>query len=200
VPRAGLNPERVVRAAADLADEVGLEHVSLAAVAKQVGVATPSLYKHVDSLDAVRGALAVLAVAELGTALARAATGRSGERALRAMGGAYRRYAGRHPGRYAASLRAPAVEDREHEAAAAEVLATVLAVLDGYGLEGDDAVDAARFLRSSLHGFVALEAAGGFGLPRDLDRSFDRLLAAIHSALADWAAGATVSVAPNSVG
>jgi hypothetical protein len=37
-----------------------------------------------------------------------------------------------------------------------------------------------------LHGFVTLEAAGGFGLPRDVDRSFDRLVDALDAALTAW--------------
>jgi hypothetical protein len=26
-----------------------------------------------------------------------------------------------------------------------------------------------------MHGFIVLEAGGGFGLPRDIDRSFDQM-------------------------
>ncbi len=50
------------------------------------------------------------------------------------------------------------------------------AVLESYGLRGDEATHAIRGLRSLLHGFVSLEAAGGFGLPLDLDESFTRLV------------------------
>ncbi|MBM0261164.1 TetR-like C-terminal domain-containing protein, partial [Micromonospora sp. 4G55] len=54
------------------------------------------------------------------------------------------------------------------------------------GLTGDAAVDAARLFRSAVHGFVTLEAAGGFGLPRGIDRSFDQLVAALDTAYRDW--------------
>ena len=73
-------------------------------------------------------------------------------------------------------VRAPGPEDAELQAAAQEVLDVVLAALATYGLRGDDALHATRGLRSLLHGFVALELAGGFGLPLDLDESFHRLL------------------------
>jgi len=33
-----------------------------------------------------------------------------------------------------------------------------------------------RVVRSALHGFVALELNGGFGMSLDLDESFDRLV------------------------
>nr|WP_274387673.1 TetR-like C-terminal domain-containing protein [Salsipaludibacter albus] len=99
------------------------------------------------------------------------------------MARAYRAYAVEHPGRYAATVRAPGPDDVALRAASDAVLSTVLAVLGDLGLTGDDAVDAARAVRSALHGFVTLEAAGGFGLPRDVDRSFTSLVDTLHRGL-----------------
>ena len=186
MPRAGLNRERVVELATAVADDVGFDRLSLAAVAERAGVRLPSLYKHIESLDGLRRDVAVRALDELAAAVAPALSGRAGGEALRALAGAYRDYARRHPGRYAATVRAPLAADQAHAAAAGSVLRLVYAVLAGYGLDGDDAVDATRSLRASLHGFVVLETSGGFGLPRDVDRSFDRLVDALDRALADW--------------
>ncbi len=47
----GLNEERVVAAAIELADEDGLEAVSMARVAARLGFTTMSLYRHVESKD-----------------------------------------------------------------------------------------------------------------------------------------------------
>lgn len=58
--------------------------------------------------------------------------------------------------------------------------------LAGFCLAGDDAIDATRALRAALHGFVGLERAGGFGLPADINRSFDRLFSALAAAIATW--------------
>jgi AcrR family transcriptional regulator len=190
VPRAGLNRERVVDEATAVADAVGFDRLSLAAVAERSGVRLPSLYKHIESLDGLRRDVAVRAVQELAAAVTPAVAGRTGGDALRALAGAYRDYARQHPGRYAATVRAPLPGDEAHAAAAEAVLRVVCAVLAGYGVDGDDAVDAARTVRSALHGFVVLEASGGFGLPRDVDRSFDRLVTALDAALADWPSSA----------
>ena len=187
MPRAGLSRPAVVAAAAELADEVGWERLTLAALAGRVGVRLPSLYKHIDSLDGLRRDIAVLAVTELGAAVSDAAVGRAGGDGLRAVAGAYRGYAQRHPGRYAATVRAPAADDAEHTAAAETVLRVVWAVLGGYSLAGSDAIDATRALRAALHGFVTLEAGGGFGLPQDVDRSFDRLVDGFDATLHRWA-------------
>lgn len=187
MPRVGLTRDRVVAEAAVVADEVGFDRLSLAAVASRVGVRLPSLYKHVASLDDLRAGVADLGTRELGEALSDAAVGRAGEDALRAVAAAYRRYGQQHPGRYAATVRAPAPDDASHQAAAAAVLRVVTAVMTGYGLDGDDAIDATRAVRAALHGFLALEAGGGFGMPQDVDRSFDRLVDGLQLALAGWA-------------
>jgi AcrR family transcriptional regulator len=187
VPRAGLNAAGVVRAAANLADADGLDALTLARIAASVGVRTPSLYNHVDGLDDVRRGVALVGLREIGEALRDAAVGRAGDDALTAMAHAYRAYARAHPGRYAATQRAPAAGDDEMADAARGSVGVVLAILRGYGLEGDDAIHAARAVRSALHGFVALETGGGFGIPVDLDESFDRMVAALARGLRDGA-------------
>jgi AcrR family transcriptional regulator len=186
MPRAGLTPQRVVEEAGAVADATGLDRLTLAAVADRFGVAIPSLYKHVHGLDGLRRDLAVLAVRELTAALSRAAVGRAGRDALHAMADAYRAYATAHPGRYAASVRAPAPDDTEHLAAAADALDVFFSVLAGYGIRGDDAIDAIRGLRAAMHGFVTLEAGGGFGLPQSVDASYRRLVDAVDTALMAW--------------
>jgi len=185
MPRAGLSTAAVVAAAADIADAEGLDRLTLARVAAAAGVRTPSLYNHVESLDDVRRRVALLALRDLADALRDAAVGRAGDDALVAMADAYRAYARRHPGRYAATQRAPAEGDEEMRAAAKGAVDVVLAILRGYGLEGDDAIHAARAVRSALHGFVTLETGGGFGIPVDLDESYARMVRALARGLRD---------------
>jgi AcrR family transcriptional regulator len=186
MPRAGLTTERVVREAELLIDEVGFEQLTLAAVAARLTVRLPSLYKHVESLAALRAELSLRATRELAEVLTRATAGRSGADAVRELAQAYRRWATGHPGRYAATVRAPDPAHAEGLAAADAAVRAVLAVLEGYGLHGEDLIDATRSLRASLHGFVSLEAAGGFGLPRSIERSFnlhvEYLVAALQAA------------------
>jgi AcrR family transcriptional regulator len=174
--RAGLDSAAVVRAAADLADAKGIDVPTLGELAAHLGVRTPSLYNHVNGLEGLRRDLALLGVRELNARLSRAAVGKAGDAAIAAFADAYRAFAHAHPGLYAATQRAPGPDDNELHAAADEVVATIVAVLAAYGLEGNDAVHTVRAFRSVLHGFVSLEMGGGFGLPLDLDESFRRLL------------------------
>jgi AcrR family transcriptional regulator len=189
VPRAGLDRAAVVAAAADLADAEGLEAVTLARLASHLGVRPPSLYNHVDGLEGLRREIALLGLRELGRRLGRAAIGRSGDAAVVALARAYRTFAREHPGLYAASIRAPDPADTELAAAGGEILEIVLATLSSCGLDGEDALHATRGLRSVIHGFVSLEAAGAFGLPLALDDSFDRLIQSFIAGLPRFRAG-----------
>jgi AcrR family transcriptional regulator len=186
VPRAGLNTDRVVDAAMELADEVGLDKLTLAALAVRLGVRQPSLYKHVASLDALQRLISMRGKVEAADVLAQAAIGRARDDALIAMAWAWRSWALDHPGRYQASQRGAAPGDAEHEQVARRSIGVLAAVIDGYGLAGDDAIDAIRAYRAALHGFVALEADNGFAFPNDVERSFDRLVRALVLALSGW--------------
>jgi AcrR family transcriptional regulator len=187
MPRAGLSTDVVVAEAARLVDLDGAGALTLRAVAESFGVAQPSLYKHIGGLDDLHHRLALVAARDLGTALRRAASGKATEDALRAVASAYRRYASAHPGCYGYLLR-PREDDDDHARASTEVLEVLYDVLNGYGVvDDDDLVDATRFLRSVMHGFVSLEVGGGFAMARSVDRSFDRALRALDAALRDWA-------------
>jgi len=191
--RPGVTRERVVETAATIIDRDGLPALSLTSLAQTLGVRTPSLYNHIGGLEDLRGALRLRGLEALEQRLQRATVGRARRDALVALAEAYRAFAHEHPGLYALTLGAvgdvPDGARDAHAAAAAarRLVEVVVSVLQGYALEGDEALHATRALRSSLHGFVALESAGGFGLPLDLDVSFARLVAMHHAALAEAA-------------
>lgn len=175
--RVGLDRAAVVKAAVELVDESRGE-LSLGDVARRLGVRTPSLYNHVGGLDDLRRELALLGMRELTGVILRAAAGRAGIDALSAVAHAYRDWARARPGLYMATQRAPGAGDEELNAAALEVVNVLAAIFEPLGFSGDDAIHAIRGFRSLLHGFVALEAAGGFGIPLDLDTSFQRAVQA----------------------
>jgi AcrR family transcriptional regulator len=184
MPRAGLDTEAVVAAAARLADADGFESVTLARLAAELGVRSPSLYAHVDGLDDVRRRLGARGAAELAEALGRAIEGRAGFDALHTVSHAYRTYARSHPGSYAASQRSRDLANDEAADAAGEAAVRVgLAALRAYGLEGDDAIHAVRMLRVMLHGFVSLETGGGFAMAQSADETFERLIGLFDAGL-----------------
>ena len=176
MPRVGLTRAQLAERAAEIADANGWDRLTLADVATSFGVRLPSLYKHVGSLAELRRDVSVLGARDLLDGLTAAVIGRSGTPALRALADAYRAFAERCPGRYAASVVSPNPDDEEHLRTAQRLLDVLTAVLAEFGVDGDDAIHAIRALRALLHGFVALEVAGAYALPLDLDVSYRRMV------------------------
>lgn len=167
--RAGLTTERVVVAAADLADELGFEAVTVSVLARRLGIKTPSLYSHVDGSNDLRLRLAALALDESADLVGEAVAGRVGGDALAAFAAAYRDFSRRHPGRYAATRQpVPDVGSDASDSARAALSAgrrhaeLARGVLLGYDIAATDETHAVRLIGSVVHGFVTLELAGGF--------------------------------------
>ena len=173
--RVGLDREMVVRTAAELADNRGLEEVSLATLAARLGVRSPTLYHYVDGLAGLRRELALLGTRELGQRLGRAVMGKAGDEAVRALASAYRVFVNEHPGLYAATVHAAEPDDTALQGVQTEVVDIALRSLSAYHLSQEDAIHVVRMLRSLVHGFATLERSGGFGIPLDIDETFERL-------------------------
>ncbi|MFT4294680.1 MAG: WHG domain-containing protein [Micropruina sp.] len=181
-----LTRDRVVRRAAELADEIGLDAVTITKLGRALGIAPPGVYRHVADLAALHRGIGTLAADELAASLSQACAGLSGADALAALAATLRRWAVEHPGRYAALQVAPEPDDAEGQAAAGRLLAVIGSALRAYRLAGDDQTDAIRLIRSALHGFVSLELGGGFRQPRDPDATFDRMVGSLDTMLRSW--------------
>ncbi|MFD8638395.1 TetR/AcrR family transcriptional regulator [Streptomyces sp. NPDC059533] len=186
--RAGLTAERVAIAGAELADEVGLDQVTMSQVARRLGVKDASLYTHVRGLEDLRGRIALLAADEKTIRIAEATSGLAGKDALVAYADAWREYAHAHPGRYTATQTPIRIDPALAADAPGPRRAVELTygMLRGYGLAEPDLTDAVRLLRSTFHGFVALEAAGGFAHERTPQQTWVRALDALHALLEHW--------------
>jgi AcrR family transcriptional regulator len=171
-----------VDAALAVVDEHGVDALTLAAVAQRTGVATPSLYKHVAGLGELRTLLGARVIGDMADHFTRTVLGRSGDDAVTALMHAYRDYVRQYPARYAAMPLDP-LHDPALAAAGGKLLDVVLAALRAYGLAGSDAIHATRCLRAVAHGFSSLEAGGGFGLPEDLDQTYDQLVSTVIATL-----------------
>ncbi|MEU8914375.1 WHG domain-containing protein [Streptomyces nigrescens] len=184
--RAGLTAVKVAEAAAELADEVGADRLTVSALARRLGVRDASLYSHVKNLQDLRVRIALLAAVEMTDRIGSAVAGRAGKDALIAFADAYRQYALDHPGRYAVSQMRFSPEEVADSAGVRRSVELTYGMLRAYGLTEPDLTDAARMLRSTFHGYIHLELSGGFGHPRAVQESWKRSLEALHVLLENW--------------
>ena len=182
--KVGIARSDVIMAAEAIADRDGLEYLTLTSVAEALGVRSPSLYAHVEGLAGLRRALQIHAAQVLTASLRGAMSEESGDQALGVVAHVYRRFAHEHPGLLDALLPAPRPgEDDEVYEVLADAAIVVASAVTSMGVPEDHAVDAVRSLRSAVHGFVVLEKDGGFGMPGDIDGSFDAMVNVIVGGL-----------------
>lgn len=180
----GVTLEQVLSASERLADGTGLDGVTLAAVARSLGIRSPSLYSHIGGLDDLLRLMALSAADQMAAEFRDAVGAMEGVGALRTIAYRYRDFARRHPGRYEAVQRAVRPgKDEELYAALGAVVVPVSEALAQTGIPPEERIHMARTLRSALHGFVELERIGGFGLPESIDDSFHRMVELMLSGL-----------------
>jgi AcrR family transcriptional regulator len=181
--RQGIDPDIIIQAAIQLADEHGLEQVSLAMLATKLGIKTPSLYNHIAGLPGLRKQLTLYGIQQLKESGMQAVLGKSGDEAVIAFCLDYVAFARLHPGLYEAVVLVNHQSDLEIDAASKELVTLLLRILDAYKLEEKDALHRIRAIRSMVHGFATLEANGGFALKLDRDESLLLMLKTYLSGL-----------------
>lgn len=175
----------LLAATTEIVDADGVQALTLAKLAKKLGIRPPSLYNHVDGLQGLQEALAIYGLEELYKRLSEAAIGRSKDEAVHALSHAYMSFARRHPGLYEATLWANAdLNNSDFNCISSKIVDLIVRVLHAYDLGDEESIHATRGLRSILHGFASLEQKHGFGIPLDIDVSIslliDTFLAGIH--------------------
>jgi AcrR family transcriptional regulator len=177
----GLTAEKVVVAATALADRRGYEQMSLAAVAVELGVRVPSLYKHIDGLADLRRRVAELAAAEVADEVGRLLRTYDGRDAFIVMARRARAYALQYPGRYAAFCRHPQASAQLPDAA--NPVAQMTGVLREMGLGEREANATILAVRCALRGFATFEMSGAADAPEDIDAAFERLIDMVDRAV-----------------
>lgn len=183
MPRQRIDRDDVMAAAAALVDALGHAELSLGRLAGKLGVRPSALYNHVNGIDGLRHELAVHATENLARHLRDSVVARSGYDAIRSISRAYRGFAHEHPGQFAATLLPPVDAQDQLVAAHGRIVDVFGSVIGSIGLTGERGVHASRMLRSTVHGFVALESIDALTSPVDRDTSFDKLIVFTISAL-----------------
>ncbi|MEE1250930.1 MAG: TetR/AcrR family transcriptional regulator [Lachnospiraceae bacterium] len=188
--KVGLNKKTIIEAAANMADERGIANVTLKVLATELGVKSPSLYKHFSGgLDELNKELMLYGWRLLEADITRAAIGKSKDNAVRAICLAYRKFVAEHKGVFEAMQWYNMYQSDEHLQASQGTLAVLFQVLEAYGVTEEQKVHIARMLRGFLQGFSTIESHGGFGNPTPLDDTFDFALNIILNGIRDLQGG-----------
>lgn len=182
--RPTLTTDRVVMAAAELADREGFDALTLTRVAEDLGVQQPALYRHIQGIDDLVRLLGLYGRQELVQRLTNSSVGKSGNEAVAALGNAWRQMVRDHPGLYTATDRYPCKGDAELEEAVDRVVGVLRQALSSFQLTDDQRIHVARSLRSAFHGFSHLELGDGHPTAVDVEESFHHLVELLCTGIA----------------
>lgn len=176
MPRVGLDLNKIVQTAVEIADHEGIEAVTLASLARRLSVKSPSLFNHIKGLASLKYEMSLYGLTLLLEKLKISIEGKKQDEALYAMAYAYIEFTREHPGLYEITIQAPEEIDGELKKASDDIVELIMYVLKDYNLDHVQMVHTIRGLRSLLHGFSSLKQSGAFAMSVSVEESFDYLV------------------------
>ena len=173
-----LTKDDVITAASAIADKHGLDHVTLKAVAEELGIRTPSLYNHINSLDDLLRDIAHRGMRAMNAGMTQAAIGVSGTAAVRAVSRAHFDYLIAHPGVYEPIQWAVWHGNAETAAIFGEYRALLEKIIASCEVKDADTGAATDLLTGFLHGYCTLQLGSAL---KDSDNAVNGLLSGVET-------------------
>ena len=178
--------EAIIETAVRIADEKGFADLTLKELANELGIKSPSLYKHCSGgLDELNKELMLYGWRQIDREITKAVIGKAKDDAVIALCYAYRDFVCKHKGLYEAMQWYNMYLSDEHLQASAGAVDVMFRALSSYRFKEEQKVHTVRMLRAFLQGFCTIESHGGYGNPVPLNDTFDFSLHTILAGISD---------------
>lgn len=171
--RAGLDKNVVVEKAAQLANEIGFEAITMKILADSLNVQPPSLYNHVKGLDDLQNELMLYGWKHIEERMLKAAAGVSGYDAWEAICRAFYKYATENPGVFSAMLWYNKYKSSEARDVTEGIFFVCFKITSSLHISEGNCNHLIRTFRAFLEGFSLLVNNKAFGHPLEVEKSFD---------------------------
>lgn len=171
--RAGLDKNIVVKKAAQLANEIGFEAITMKILADSLNVQPPSLYNHVKGLDDLQNELMLYGWRNMEERMLRAAAGVSGYDAWEAICRAFYKYATENPGVFSAMLWYNKYKSDAARDVTEGVFSVCFKITSSLHISEENCNHLIRTFRAFLEGFSLLVNNKAFGHQLEVEKSFD---------------------------
>ena len=179
-----ITKEAVIQAASDIADEKGLNNLSLKVVAEKLNIRTPSLYNHINSLDDLLRAVAHNGMRQMNEQMKQTAIGKAGTVAIRAVAIEYLNYMIMHSGVYETIQWATWHGTEETAAIFNDYLSLLTTLIKSCNFAPDHTNEILDMLTGIIHGYTTLQLRHAFSNPdkvrNDLSNALDILLGGVQ--------------------
>lgn len=171
--RAGLDKNIVVQKAAQLANEIGFENITLKILADNLNIQPPSLYNHIKGLDDLQNELMLYGWKHMEERMIEAVVGVSGYAAWEAICRAFYRYATENPGIFSAMLWYNKYQNDEAKRVTERLFSICSKIVDSLNISEENCNHLIRTFRAFLEGFSLLVNNKAFGHSLSVEDSFN---------------------------
>lgn len=171
-----LDAELVVRNAAEIADEVGLERLTITMLADRLNVRPPSIYYHVKSLDDLYNQLTLQGLKSLAFVFESSIQGKRKNQIVSALSHAVRDFARANPTLFLCAGRRFSLANDEYLAAVSPLTQVLDNAFSPLQLSSNKSQISQFFLRCLLNGFITLEANEALTSEDNNDELFKQLI------------------------
>ena len=168
-----INEKTIIETSAEIANEIGLDNLSLKLIAKNLNIKSPSLYNHISSLEEIKEKLMLYGWKQMEEKIIDSTIGVSGYDALRNMCNAFYEYSTNNKGVFTAMLWYNKYKNEELNIATTKLFNIIFKILKPLNISEDNINHIIRTLRSFLEGFSLLVNNNAFGNPISIKDSFD---------------------------
>ena len=172
--------DMVIKTACDLADSKGLNNVSLKAVAEALNIRTPSLYNHIENIEALLRETAHVGMREMNRRMTMCSIGKTGDDAIKSSAAEYFGYMIEHPGIYETIQWATWNGNEQTAEIFGEYTSLLKLLICSCGFDEEQAEDVLNILTGFIHGYTTMQLRFAFENPEKAKKS---LKAAVETVL-----------------
>ncbi len=183
MPKNNISEELIIETSAHIANEIGLDNLSLKIIAEELNIKPPSLYNHISGLDNIKEKLMIYGWKQIENKMIDSAVGVAGYEALKNMCYAFYDYATNNKGVFAAMLWYNKYETQENNNSTVRLFELLFKVMKALDISEDNINHSIRTLRGFLEGFSLLVNNNAFGNPISIKESFDLSLEIIMNGI-----------------
>lgn len=171
--RAGLDKNIIVTGAAQIANEIDVENVTLKLLADNLNIQTPSLYNHIKNLEDLQKELMIYGWNQMAEEILNAVAGVSGYDALEALCHAFYVYAVQNSGIFNAMLWYNKYQNNVMPDSTERIFSIVYKITSSLNIPKETCNHLIRTFHGFLEGFSLLVNNTALGNPSSIDDSFD---------------------------
>lgn len=168
----GLSREKVIEKAGELANEKGLNAVTITSLANYLGIKKPSLYNHIKDQDDIFQGLMIYGWEKISNEICTSITDSNPKLAINELSHRIYDYAIQNPGVFEAMLWYNSYKNEQLNIATRGLYKFFFEQTDKLGVEKEVANHLLRTYRSLIEGFILLVIHDSFGNPVSIEESF----------------------------